>query len=47
MGMGNWADQMRLSGVILLKGAVVSVHAVQAYQRRKDIAPLILNLGTI
>jgi hypothetical protein len=46
MGMGNWAHQMRLSGVILLKGAVVSVHAVQAYPGSKDIAAVILNLGT-
>jgi len=45
-GMGYWADQMQLAGVLLLKGMAVPVHAVQAYQRSGGITPLILNLGT-
>jgi len=44
--MGNRADQTRLSGVILLKCTVVSVHAVQAYPGSRGTAPVILNLGT-
>ena len=37
---------MRLAGVILLKGAVVPVHAVLAYPGNRGIAPVILNLDT-
>jgi hypothetical protein len=45
-GLGNLADQMRISSVVLLKVMVVPVHAMQAHPGSGGIAPVILNLDT-